>query len=759
MELARAMLLQRGLPTKLWAEAVHHAAYICYQAPTQALDNKTPYEAWEGKKPDVLHLREFGCNVWILHKGDQSKLDAKALKRIFVGFKDGPGAIRYYNPATNQVLISRDAYFNEDDILRPKIVKIKTNVEPTNKNHNASAHSSAIEGESQAESNRVPSSDLSNSKNLHFNANWPPSNNPSEPMPNTDAPRSSQAQKTVNYRTLDNPSRRKIIVPAQQSRPAITHQEAQNESAFFVRALLAGESSIYNVPESLAQAKKLPEWEGWEKGVFEELQQLKERGMWRLKKLPEGRKAIENRWTFAKKFDPDGKLSRYKTRLVAQGFSQIPGQDFDQTYSPVMRLESFRNIVSLIAILNLDVGQMDIKGAYLNGNLCEETYIQQPQGYNDRTNRVCRLIHTLYGLKQSGHKWNQRLNKYLNSIGYTHLDVKHCVYLRRDKSGFDILAIWVDNIFFACTATPGQLNKCKAKIKKEFDATSQDPCLLLGIEINRDCDCRTIKILQGLYIQKVLEQFNMANSGTIATPVNPLIHLMATTNATQFENSLTYCAAIGLLMYATIGTRPDLAFSIQLLSQFSANPLNEHWTAVKRVFCYLQGTKDFGITYAPLNNDNCIEFTGFSNADWGSDRNRRSILGYAFLLGGSAISWSSKKQPTVSLSSMEAEYMAATNAARQIIWLQNFFLGLGFPQSHPSDLYIDNHSAIDLAKNPEFYAQSKHINIRHHFIRKVIKNGHALLNWCPTDNMTADIFTKALSRPKFEKFVQELGMS
>ncbi|MGK2912532.1 MAG: reverse transcriptase domain-containing protein [Sphingobium sp.] len=758
IELARAMLIAKNLPHFLWAEAVSYAAYLRFRVSTPALTNKTPYEAWHGSKPNVSHLREFGCDVWILSEGsNRSKLDPKANKFVFVGFEEGPKAVRYYNPATRRILVSRDAYFNENSPPAQKEdVVFEFSARKSPGPANLAATPAAVEGETY---HSAPEASTS-----------PPSN-PQEPPPNPSSDpalsgRSTRQRSNVNYRLLNNPQARKEIVPAQQTRPAasIDLDAAPELAAFasecFPEIAQTAQTFTLGIPETLAQAKNSPEWPKWEKAMISELEMLKKKETWVMENIPQGRSPVGNRWVFAKKYDADGNLSRFKARLVAKGFTQIPGSDFHNTFSPVMRMDSLRTIIALATLGNLHTAVMDITGAFLNGTIQEEIYMHQPQGFSDNSGRFCRLLHTLYGLKQSGREWNDALHAEMTRLGYKRLDgIDHCVYIRSDGSGMDIICVWVDDLHFACTSSL-RLNKAQDEIDKVFEATRQgEPRLLLGIQINRDHKSGTISLSQGQYIRKVLQRFQMGECGKSSTPMDSSIHLIATTDATKFANPLLYRAAIGSLMYASLATRPDISFSVQKLAQFSHNPSNEHWTAVKHVLRDLQGSKDRGLTYSAQDDQKSYTVTAYSDADWAADRNdRKSTSGNVFQLAGAAISWSSKKQQTVSLSSMESEYMAVTNASKQAIWLRRLLTALGHPPNGPSKIFVDNKSALDLAYNPEFHDRSKHIDIRHHFIRETLAAGTVSLEWIPTDHMIADVLTKPLASLKFSKFIADMGM-
>src|ERR1700733_2881547 len=621
MELARAMLIEKHLPLFLWQEAVRYAAYVRERAPTRALDSRTPYEMWNGKKPDVSHLREFGCDVWILTEEmkAQSKIEARAQRIVFVGFEDGPGAVRFYNASKRLIGVSRDAWFNENDAMARNVPDQDLDLSPlymegekseSSPDPSMSTNDAAIEGETHSKDGDLAPSTTASSDEQP----------PSPPSANT--PSTSyqfRAPKPADYRVMNNPSARPNETPAQQERPA----RLDDEEAHLARAELAevALATLFDVPSSLNEAKALPESENWEKAMSKELKMLEERETWRLEKLPPGRSIVGCTWTFAKKFDADGNLSRYKARLVAQGFSQIPGQDFNDTFSPVMRLESFRNLVAMAALLNLEMGQMDITGAYLNGHLKEEIYMRQPTGFDDGTGRVCRLLRTLYGLKQSGREWNNRLNDYLvHKLGYTRFDnIDHCIYLRQRGDTFDFIAVWVDDLLFVCSSS-NSLHIAKAEISSEFEATDQgDPRLLLGIEIHRNRTALEIKISQGQFLRKVLSRFGMEDCHPVTTPMENANHLAPATEDNLFDNPSLYRAAIGSLMYAAIGTRPDLAFSVQKLAQFSHAPSSEHWKAVKRVLRYVKGTLDLGIVYSGAENTSIIA-EGYTDADWASDR-------------------------------------------------------------------------------------------------------------------------------------------
>jgi hypothetical protein len=445
------------------------------------------------------------------------------------------------------------------------------------------------------------------------------------------------------------------------------------------------------------------------------------------------------------------------TSLVAQGFSQIPGQDYSKTFSPVMHLDSLHTLIALAAMLDLEISQMDIKGAYLNGTL-EEIYMKQPEGFSDGTGRVCRLIHTLYGLKQSGREWNKTISSYLTSIGFTRLSTEHAIFICCDSSEFDIVAIWVDNFFNIHTSVL-QKENLQNEITKRFEATYQgEPKLLLGIEFHRNRDTHSITISQNQYISKIISHFHLADCQPISTPLPPSIQYQPAMDNDAFEDPSLYRSAIGSLMYAAIATCPDIAYTVHSLSQFNVKPSRVHWNAVKHIIRYLQGTKSLGITYAMDSGYADLILTAFSDSDNGKSFHKKAISSGVILLASGAIKWIAEKQPIITLSTMEAEYVAANAVARSAKWTTQFIAELGFCQEHPVDLFIDNQTAKKIAKNPELHKRSQHINKQYHWIREQIELGFINLSWVPTDENLADIFTKSLATPQFIEHQLYLGM-
>lgn len=393
-----------------------------------------------------------------------------------------------------------------------------------------------------------------------------------------------------------------------------------------------------------------------------------------------------------------------------------------------------------------NVDQMDAVTAFLQGNLSEEIYMEQPDGFNDRSGRVCRLKKTIYGLKQNGREWNKQLKNTLKSFGLKNSRTDPCIYFTHGL----ILGIYVDDIIIFWKDVK-QRDKLKASLNSVFkmkDMGQATNCI--GLQITYED--KAISLDQSSYIKKILERFNMSDCKPCKSPSDTnqklSLSMCANSEAEQQElQNIPYQEAVGSLLYLAQGTRPDIAFAVNDVSRFNSNFGKAHWTAVKRIFRYLKGTIDWKLRYEKSGKS---QLTGFSDADWASDVDkRRSCTGYVFKLSNGAISWSSKRQLTVALSSTEAEYLALSAILQEAIWLKNLGQELDSDfETTPIKIRCDNQSALALAKTDGFRARSKHIDVRHHYICDKLEDNTIDLEYIPTKEMVADSLTKAVPGPK-----------
>ncbi|KAF7371927.1 polyprotein [Mycena venus] len=743
IERACAMLISAHLPLSCWPEAVAYSFYLKNLSPTRALStNITPHEAFWKSKPDISNVHEFGSKFWVLRQGiSLSKLEPKARQYIFVGVSEHSRAYRYYNPGSRQILTSRNVTFEKPQAdsnghehfhPAPEPAPLPPTLEGEHENGNCSVGSTPNLAPAPTTFYREPQPLISEAT--------PEPDEEEESENASPPPPSRNPTPTIHVRGKDIPLR------APSSRIAA---KAAKDSAHLTFALAAETAAEFDDdPKTLAQARTAPDWQQFHAAMVSEKNQLERLGTWDLVELPAGRKAIASKWVWRRKRDATGKVAKHKARLVADGSRQIPGIDFHETYSPTIRLETFRFLLALAARYQLKVHGIDVVAAYLNGKLEETVYMKQPPDFDDGTGCVCKLKLSIYGLRQSGRNWNQKLDTAFKSLGFTRLIADQCVYIRREPatSSPTIVAVHVDDMtLFA--HTNGELTQLKGELASQFNVTDLGPLTqILGMEITRNDSDGSIQLTQANYALRVLESVGMHNCKPVSTPLDHNVKLTALPDGdprigdTAFRH--TYLSSLGKLMYLAVGTRPDLAYAVQHLSQFSQRPAAEHMSALKHVFRYLRGTYSLGILFRG-NGDIKI----YCDADWANDiADRRSISGYVSFFGSAPISWSSRKQPTVALSTMEAEYMALAKTTCEVLWLRELASELGLTPDGPTS---DNQSAICFAANPVFHARSKHIDIRHHFVRERVASNEVILTHCASEDNLADMLTKALPRPQF----------
>ncbi|KAJ3474391.1 hypothetical protein NLI96_g12482 [Meripilus lineatus] len=758
VEHMRAMLLPSGLPPSLWGEALMHAVWLKNRTATRALPNTTPYEQSTGSKPDLSILREFGCKAYVRVEG-QSKLESRTRVGHFVGVDSESKAYCIYWPDTRQVSVERNVRFDNSETVG----------------------STGSEGEKSVPDMSVPSTEhLSSTPATVSSSPSLPSLLP-DPLHNFEPPTptiesrpqrirkpSVHVQQVLNGEgTATGRLTAPKFAPGLQVPPvheeevgaaAVEDIEEEGEWSFVWAFVVVEEPE----PRSYKEAARGKEAEHWMKGCEKEMGRLKRYGTYILVKPPAGANIIGSKWVFRRKKDAIGKVIEYKARLVAQGFTQTYGVDYTDTFAPVAKLTSIRTILALAARNDWEIHQMDVKSAYLNGTLDEVIYMRQPEGFIEpgKEHLVAQLIKTIYGLKQSGRYWYQEFSQALGELGFVKCAADPCVFYHRSSSGdILIIAIHVDDSTIVANSLRF-LSKFKERISQRFEMTDLGEIrFLLGFEITRDRPARTIHLSQRAYLTDIISRFNLTDSYPLSIPIPPGTILSIeqspqTAEEIQDMKMVPYRELIGALMYASIGTRPDISFSVSLLAQFMSNPGRAHWEAAKRVLRYVKGTLDYRLTYGSTTSG----LESFSDADWASQSHRHSISGYIFLIDGGAISWSSKKQPIIALSTAEAEYIALNHAGRELVWLRQLLSEIARPLHHPSILLCDNQSAIALSRDNMINARTKHFDIRYHWIRELVSKNTLTIIYCPTDSMTADILTKSLARPKHDKFTAASGL-
>lgn len=505
-------------------------------------------------------------------------------------------------------------------------------------------------------------------------------------------------------------------------------------------------------PTTYREASKKREWV---EAMDAELASIEKNKTWELVELPKNRRAIGLKWIYKLKRDPNGKILKHKARIVAKGYIQKHGIDYDEVFAPVARIETIRLILALAGSNGWKVHHLDVKSAFLNGNLEEEVYVAQPEGYQKKgeTQKVYKLSKALYGLKQAPRAWNACLDQYLKKLGFKRCAHEYSVYTKNNDGNTLIVGVYVDDLLVTGSC-PASVQTFKEEMNTKFEMS--DLGLLtyyLGIEVNQQPDGISLK--QEAYAKTLLIKTRMQDCNPSKSPMEHKLQLRKNEES-EMVNPTEYRSIVGGLRYLT-HTRPDITFAVGVVSRFMEKPTVKHLQAVKSILRYVKGTLDFGLKYSRGKKD--INLIGYTDSDLGSDVNdRRSTGGMAFYVNENLITWASQKQRCVALSSCEAEFMAATKAACQGIWLRRLIGEITGQKVPPVALLVDNRSSLDLMKNPVFHGRSKHIDIRFHFIRECVEKGEITVSHVWSKDQKADIFTKPLGRLKFEDMRSLLGI-
>nr|CAN78733.1 hypothetical protein VITISV_020436 [Vitis vinifera] len=477
------------------------------------------------------------------------------------------------------------------------------------------------------------------------------------------------------------------------------------------------------VPNTIQEAFKISEWK---KAVQDEIDALEKNGTWTITDLPVGKRPVGCKWIFTIKYKADGSVERFKARLVARGFTQSYGIDYQETFAPVAKLNTIRILLSLVVNQDWCLQQLDIKNAFLNGDLEEEVYMEIPPGFEGSMakNQVCKLQKSLYGLKQSPRAWFDRFTKAVLKLGYKQGQADHTLFVKKSHAEkMAILIVYVDDIILYGNDMK-ELQNLKKYLSKEFEVKDLGNLkYFLGMEVARS---------RGNFQKKLgIEKES--------TPVD----------------RGKYQRLVGRLIYLS-HTRPDIGFAVSVVSQFMHSPTKEHMEAVYRILRYLKMTPGKGLFFRKTENRDTEVYL---DADWaGNIIDRRSTSGYCSFVWGNLVTWRSKKQSVVTRSSAEAEYKALAQGICEGIWIKRVLSELGQTSSSPILMMCDNQAAISIAKNPVHHDRTKHVEIDRHFITKKVTSEMVKLNYVPTKHQTADILTKALPRSNFEDLTCKLGL-
>ncbi|KAJ9539514.1 hypothetical protein OSB04_032247 [Centaurea solstitialis] len=708
----RTSLIQASLPSKFWVEALLSSVHTFNLLPSTTIQYKTHFEVLFGFFPSYSHLRVFGCLCYpntsptSAHKLAPRSF-ASVLARIIVGIPR-PSSEDYDS-------------FDVDDSLPSLSPMIDTFSPPPAAGPSASVSSSQPP---PAEPSGTSSSSSASSAE------------PSQPP----------APATTSGHPMTTRSRTGSLKPKQIFNLSVT-------------------SDISPIPRSTAQAMCDPHWRA---ALDAEMAAIISNYTWDLVPKPSDANIVGNRWLFCHKFDSNGRLEHYKARLVAQGFSQQPGLDFDDSFSPVVKPATIRTVLSISISRNWPIHQLDVKNAFLHGDLTETVYMRQLPGYVNGSfpDHVCRLRKPLYGLKQAPRAWYHRFAVYLSSLGFLSSKTDTSLFTYHRGSDTIYLILYVDDIILTASS-PTLISMVISKLSSEFPMSDLGPLsFFLGIAASRSKS--RFFLSQSAFAQEILARADMVSCNPCSTPADTKTKLAV--DGEPVSDPTLYRSLAGALQYLTF-TRPDIAYAVQQVCLFMHDPRLPHLNALKRILRYLKGTLSHGLHIKASAVDRLV---AYSDADWaGCPNTRRSTSGFCVYLGDNLVSWSLNGSMfdalnqnmynfgvinVVSRLSAEAEYRGIANVVAEAAWLRNLLLELSCPLSRATVVFCDNVSAMYLASNPVQYQRTKHVEIDLHFVRERVAIGHVRVLHVPSAYQYADIFTKGLPSSLFLDFRDSLNI-
>ncbi|KAJ1700212.1 hypothetical protein LUZ63_008724 [Rhynchospora breviuscula] len=740
-ELARTMLHEFVVPKFLWAEAVNTACHVINRVCIRSKLKKTPFELWVGRTPNISYFRVFGSKCFVLDESPKvTKFDAKSLTGIFVGYSNTSKAYRVYLPTSRVVIESINVKFNEN-------ANEKTEEGNSIVGIQGGATTQEIEFQPKDELppviieeplNRVGDNLIGGVNHEENTIDSTQDETPhDEPQP---MPQPVHEPPEVLREVSSHPLSNVIGDPREGVRTRSGLNQMVGHCAFVSQL----------EPKSFKEANVDP---NWIVAMQEELNQFERNQVWELVSLPSGKQVIGTKWVYRNKLDELGNVVRNKARLVAQGFKQQEGIDFEETFAPVARLESIRMLLAYASNKGFTLFQMDVKSAFLNGWIDEEVYVQQPPGFVDHFNpdHVFKLHKALYGLKQAPRAWYGRLCTFLLDNSFIRGKMDTTLFTKKRDDHLLLVQIYVDDIIFGSTnATLAQ--EFSSLMSSEFEMSMMGELnFFLGLQIKQLHD--GIFISQTKYAKELIKKFGVEDSKSLDTPMSKSANIDADEKGKPMDITL-YRGIIGSLLYLT-ASRPDIMYAVCLCARYQANPKESHHKAVKRILRYVKGTQNLGLWHGKQTE---LDLVGYTDADFAGDRmDRKSTSGTCQFLGGSLVSWSSRKQTSVALSTAEAEYVAAGSCCTQLLWMMQTLRDYEL-EFQKVPILCDNTSAILISKNPVLHSRTKHIEIRHHFIRDHVEKGDVELVYIDTKEQIADIFTKPLPTQQHLELRFKLGM-
>jgi hypothetical protein len=759
----RTILSQSQVPLSFWHHALHHATYLLNILPSKLLNCDTPTHRLYLRLPKYDDLRVFGSLCYpLLPSTTIHKLEKRSTPCVFLGFPSDHRGFKCYDLHSNKIIICRHVTFDETVFpfhsthSSPPKYDIFT-TEPIHP---------LIWAQTQSPKHSTPTSPPTTPSRpiapplIHTYSRRPKPQRISEGSPVAAPIEPSHTDPLPSSPTL--PTAPSIVTspippppPPPPSRPNRTIQtRSMSGITKQIRPLNLNTTTntISPIPRTPTEALNNPDWKD---AMLDEFRALIDNKTWDLVPRTPDMNIVRSMWIFRHKTKADGSLERYKARLVCDGRSQQIGVDCGETFSPVVKPATIRTVLSIVVSKDWPIHQLDVKNAFLHGHLSETVFMHQPMGFRDATypDHVCLLKKSLYGLKQAPRAWYQRFADYAYRIGFIHSKSDHSLFIY--KSGTDVayLLLYVDDIVLV-TSSHQLRQRFMDLLAAEFAMKDLGPLsFFLGVAVTKQSN-GSLFLSQSKYAHEILVRAGLETSKPIATPVDTSQKL-SSKDGDPLEKSTEFRQLAGALQYLTF-TRPDISYAVQQVCMHMHAPTTSHFSALKRILRYVRGTLHYGLTISRSPMSSLLSYT---DADWaGCPDTRRSTSGYCVFMGDNLISWSSKRQTTISRSSAEAEYRGVANVVSETCWVRNLLCELHFPPQKATLVYCDNVSAVYLSTNPVQHQRTKHIEIDIHFVREQVARGQVRVLHVPSRFQIADIFTKGLPRILFEDFRASLNI-
>lgn len=762
LEKTRAIMLHANVPKRFWSHAIQTAAYIINRLPSRVLNFKSPFEVLRGKTGGFEHLRVFGCVCFVhIQASHRGKLDARAAKCVLLGYSSTQKGYKCYDPTLRKLYVTRDVRFDESTFFFQKS-------EDSSEGELFDSTTPTVPAIEPRTTCPREGKELEPEKNAEADVtehNHEPRENVSDHITHEEAGDHEEEVVEDNFQSQTHQERREASESRYPSRARKLPSKYEGFEMYTHKyprcnAIYPGKISPAHYvfltklseqvdPKTFEEASSS---QTWKQAMRDEFQALNDNGTWSVVPLPKGRKVVGSRWIFKTKYHSDGSIERHKARLVARGFTQTFGVDYKETFAPVAKMNTVRVLLSVAINHGWSLFQMDVKNAFLHGDLEEDVFMKIPQGHpqEHEPGMVCKLHKAIYGLKQSPRAWYAKLSAVLCNSGFKCSDADSSMFIRTGKFGRLVVLVYVDDLIITGDNIE-EINSLKLSLHQTFAIKDLGQLrYFLGIEL--DYSAKGLFLNQRKYVLDLLDEANMQTCSTKKSPLPS--HLKLEHDGQVMQDITVYQRLVGKLIYLTI-TRPDIAYAVSIASQFMHAPTSDHLQLVKRILRYLKGSITRGIF---MSNNGHFALEGFSDSDWaGNSLDRKSTTGYCTFVGGNLVTWKSKKQTVVARSSAEAEYRAMASTACELIWLKALLSDMGIQSSKPITLHCDNQAAMHIAANPVFHERTKHIEVDCHFVRHQVQSKVIQTVYVRSCDQLADLFTKVLPTAQLERLLGKLG--